>query len=682
MEELLHQAVEAVADHGGNVAAAAKTLGVARSTLWDRVKKAGEAGIQSPAVSDSGQSTEKKRIAELERLVQKQQERIENLNKSKFKIPTSKGSIPKGDCVRIAVPDTHGCKVDEQAIAAFLSDLEALGPSVKEVVLLGDHLDCGGFLAQHFTMGYVDEAGYTFEEDVAACNHFLDKVQELCKNAMFHYLDGNHECLTPDHEVLTDRGWVYIADVTTDDIVFSMSDSGDTLAERPLACHSYDYSGEIITHSGPYYRIKMTPQHRVWYWGQSESDLICRKAWKLASTTTTVKIPASSKNKNREYENVSDDDIRLLAWILTDGSITKNGVVCIYQSKPQTVEIINSLLLRMGLDFSVYRRWRKSGSFKSNHESHTFTIKASSRRGVLSHLFGDPGATEKTIPDWVRLLSDRQMDIFVETLILGDGTRVKSAWCLYGKRQFLDEIQALLVTSGYRASLARRRNSSTGGWYECLNITKRSKIKIQCGNLKREQYSGKVHCLTTKCDNFFVRLKGVVSVTGNSRIEKFCVTSALRNQQDANFLLSLFGPHAVLHLDDRGIKYYRQSVRYDGLPIPGTIRLGKCYFTHGSRTGQNPAKAMLSDFGGNVVFGHVHRSDSYTSRTVSEGVIGAWTPGCLCKLQPLYSHTQVTGWSHGYGMQLVRDNGDFLHVNVPIIDGKSYLTQLTDRVVT
>lgn len=359
MEELLHQAVEAVADHGGNVAAAAKTLGVARSTLWDRVKKAGEAGIQSPAVSDSGQSTEKKRIAELERLVQKQQERIENLNKSKFKIPTSKGSIPKGDYVRIAVPDTHGCHADELALASFLGDLEALSPSVKEIVLLGDHLDCGGFLAQHWTLGYVAETSYTFEDDVSATNQFLDKIQELCPSAKIYYLEGNHE----------------------------------------------------------------------------------------------------------------------------------------------------------------------------------------------------------------------------------------------------------------------------------------------------------------------------------RRLSKWCVTQALKNAQDAAYLQSLFGVDSVLSIEKRGIQLYEQGKFYDRLPIPATIRLGRCFFTHGSRTGQNPAKLMLSDFAGNVVFGHVHRMDSYTTRTVNDGVIGAWTPGCLTKLQPLWNHTQVTGWSHGYGMQLVRDNGDFLHVNVPIIDGKSYLTQLTDRVV-
>lgn len=163
------------------------------------------------------------------------------------------------------------------------------------------------------------------------------------------------------------------------------------------------------------------------------------------------------------------------------------------------------------------------------------------------------------------------------------------------------------------------------------------------------------------------------------RIEKWIVTQTLRNQRDAVKLREHFSVDASLNLKKRGIRLYEQGKFYGGLSVPSTIKLGKCYFTHGSRTGAHAAAAMLRDFGGNLVYGHTHRADHYTLRTVGAGLIAAWCPGCLCKLQPLWMHTQVTGWSHGYGLQLVRAGGEFLHVNVPIIEGRSFLVPLLRR---
>lgn len=162
------------------------------------------------------------------------------------------------------------------------------------------------------------------------------------------------------------------------------------------------------------------------------------------------------------------------------------------------------------------------------------------------------------------------------------------------------------------------------------------------------------------------------------RVEKWCLTQHLRNQKDADFLMRQFGPAAVLGLQSRGIHYYEEDKFHHGLSIRGTIKLGRCHFTHGSSTAKHSASAMVDKFGGNVVFGHTHRCDSFVKRTVSDGAIGAWNPGCLCRLQPYYQLTNLSNWSHGYGLQLVHPDGGFLHINVPIVDGKSYLAPFTE----
>jgi len=297
------------------------------------------------------------RIRQLERLVEKQAEALERSRAPRVRLPSRQSSkTQSGDFTRVIIPDSHGCHIDPEAAAAFLSDLEALRP--REIIMLGDHLDCGGFLAQHHTMGFVAETEYSFDDDVGACNQFLDEIQRRAPGAEILYLEGNHE----------------------------------------------------------------------------------------------------------------------------------------------------------------------------------------------------------------------------------------------------------------------------------------------------------------------------------RRIEKWCVTQALANQKDANLLRRMFSTEAVLSLEKRGVKIFKQGVKYDGLPIPATIKRGKCHFTHSDRCSVHAAAAILSAFGGNVVYGHTHRADSFTRRTVTGGVIGAWNPGCLCKLQPYWNHTAITGHSHGYAIQFQRESEEFLHVNVPIIDGKSLLVPLTKLV--
>jgi predicted phosphodiesterase len=163
------------------------------------------------------------------------------------------------------------------------------------------------------------------------------------------------------------------------------------------------------------------------------------------------------------------------------------------------------------------------------------------------------------------------------------------------------------------------------------------------------------------------------------RVERH-VSRAFLNASDAKAARSLLAPDAKLKLKSRGIRYYRMADFHHGLSVRGTIKLGKCFFVHGISAAKQAASTHLDRFGACVVFGHVHRAQSVIRRTVAAEEIGAWCPGTLAKLQPLYMHTSCTDWSHGYAIQLVNDNGTFLHVQVPIVRGVSMLGPLVSRI--
>lgn len=294
------------------------------------------------------------RIRFLEKVIEQQQEKSERLAKAKWAIPKSKPQAAGGSFLRLVVPDTHGSAADKQAISAMFADVAHVSGEIREVVLLGDHLDCGGFLAAHHTEHYVAETDRSFEDDVNATNEFLDTLQTTCPKAKIYYLEGNHE----------------------------------------------------------------------------------------------------------------------------------------------------------------------------------------------------------------------------------------------------------------------------------------------------------------------------------RRIEKWCVTQSLRNQKDAAKLFRCFGAPAQLHIEKRGINYYKQGQCYDGIKVPATIKLGKGYFTHGERCGKSSAAATLSDFAACVTYGHVHREQSVSDEKISTDAIAAFCPGCLCVRQPMWAHSRPTGWTLGYGMQAVVKSGHFLNINAPIIFGQSLLSRL------
>jgi hypothetical protein len=136
------------------------------------------------------EAAEKKNDA-LQKILDHQSEVLETRARQLFRSPKAHQNAKGGHFHRVLIPDTHGAHIDKHAAATFLADLEYLQP--REVVWLGDHLDCGGFLSQHHTIGFVAEMAYSYADDIAAGNDFVDEVQKRTPSATHHWLTGNHE---------------------------------------------------------------------------------------------------------------------------------------------------------------------------------------------------------------------------------------------------------------------------------------------------------------------------------------------------------------------------------------------------------------------------------------------------------------------------------------------------------
>lgn len=178
-------------------------------------------------------------------------------------------------------------------------------------------------------------------------------------------------------------------------------------------------------------------------------------------------------------------------------------------------------------------------------------------------------------------------------------------------------------------------------------------------------------------------------VMGNHgrRTEQWCVTTGLKMPTDQEWLtkklLEVIDVPNVLALEKRGINFIKQGETVEGEYVPAMLRKGKSIYIHtgSERGGANPQK-MLQQFKCNVAYGHTHQQAWKPLRIGTENqVIVARNPGCLCRLQPLWQHTNPSKWNHGYLLEYVgKEDGSFWSIPVPIIDGVSLLSQFTDVI--
>ncbi len=175
------------------------------------------------------------------------------------------------------------------------------------------------------------------------------------------------------------------------------------------------------------------------------------------------------------------------------------------------------------------------------------------------------------------------------------------------------------------------------------------------------------------------------------RIETWCVTTALKQRSDREFIMSKladsFLPGNMMHLAERGIEYIRQGKKYDDLLIPATIRRGKSVYTHTAfeksvasyRSSMKHLEALCT----NVAFGHTHRAEMIFKNTGVNGeTIIARNPGCLCRKIELWQHSEPNNWTNGYNAEIVNEEDDrFISIHIPIVNGESLLPSILGMLV-
>jgi len=85
----------------------------------------------------------------------------------------------------------------------------------------------------------------------------------------------------------------------------------------------------------------------------------------------------------------------------------------------------------------------------------------------------------------------------------------------------------------------------------------------------------------------------------------------------------------------------------------------------------------LKQYGINLIVGHTHRVQTFTSRTYDKE-LGCWGLGCLCAMNPEYLNGKMPQWQNGIGVAYLHPNRNFTMNNLHMIsntfqwDGRTF----------
>lgn len=351
---------------------------------------------------------------------------------------------------------------------------------------------------------------------------------------------GEMGCYDKKTEVLTDSGWKFFKDVSKKDGLCTLNPSNNAIEfNKPQEIIKFKHHKELISIKNRTLDIQVTPDHNMYLCSQNDfrgkkynfkfisakdmeyQSVIKRTgAWKGVEEKYFI-LPYLEK-KHYEGEKIvshliseksilMDDWLAFLGIWISDGSFSKYQV-CVCQKTEEKSRKIKKMLKRLPFDFK-----------ENKNIFYTYD------KQLVDYLNKFRKSFEKYVPDFIKNLSKRQIEIFLNWYCLGDGTimRTKNRIFYTSSHKLADGIQELLLKIG-RLGIIKQRKPRGRVWtqnhrvnsnriqYEIHERIKKINSWINKRDIKRIKYNGFVYCASVKNHIMYVRRNGKPYWCGNT----------------------------------------------------------------------------------------------------------------------------------------------------------------------
>jgi len=399
-------------------------------------------------------------------------------------------------------------------------------------------------------------------------------------------------CMTPDTEILTDEGWKRFDELDQNELVATLNPNTNELEyHKPVGYICEPFEGELNCGKNGLIEYEVTPNHNMYasvvkslthkklnleliqsekihgknfhikkdakWFGKEEEYFILptlNEYAEMVETESYVDKLISKTYKNRLIDKYgSDRYINMDNWLqffgfwMAEGWTSKTeGLyqVGIAQSKDNGyLKYMFDLLIEMGFNPKYTKDKKQVRVFDKQ---------------LWEYLSNFGNAFDKFIPNEILNLSSRQLTIFLEWFIKGDGhiennkyTRTRAFTC---SPKLADNLQELALKIGISATITNRgkRTKEIKGkkiinQYDSLvvNFTKHPNISkhnkntplIKSENQYTKYYKGNVYCVDVQNHIIYVRKNGKPMWVGNSHLEDLGLLSGLTSRLKSDDLL-------------------------------------------------------------------------------------------------------------------------------------------------
>ena len=367
------------------------------------------------------------------------------------------------------------------------------------------------------------------EEHIRVINN-RQKIQDASRQCV--------NCVDDETEILTLTGWKHENDVCVGDSVIGYDvDSKKVVVTNITHKHVYSDENGIPAYefNSPTFNAVSTEDHR-WVVCESGEQPRFRTSYNIWKNKWPDYPILRVDDNDLPGNGLSDDYLKLLGWIMTDGYFSKHYYgIEIYQS---TRREKNALIYHNMIETL------KNLGFSFNDKSddgiyHTIYI---NKNDILYDLWkSNPDRTLSF--DFVSTLSQHQAEVLMWAMIegdgtLGDGEKSSNITFTCNSVERKDVFQYLAFIAGYATNAYKISAEDVNRWTDgklypsltnkTLVVVKNDYWTISVLRVKRahiyphhksERFVNKVWCVTTGTGTWVMRRNGKVSITGNSVIQ-------------------------------------------------------------------------------------------------------------------------------------------------------------------
>lgn len=349
-------------------------------------------------------------------------------------------------------------------------------------------------------------------------------------------------CYSDDHDVLTDKGWINIKDLTKGYKVASLVNDNELQYVYPTDIQSYYHRGLMYNIDSQQVSLCVTPNHRMYVAIRTSKKYKIEEAQdilgKMRKYKKNVEYYFSKNEKNTftlpAFEDMPEKELDIEAWCIFFGIWIAEGYVCHHTNevrfatnKQRVKHALEQCCSDLGLII-----------FK-NKENATDEVRNSWRirdKQIVNYMMPlSVGAINKYLPEWCFDLSVDMAGELINGMLLGDGHTNNCGTRIYDTSsvKLADDFQRLCLHAGFSTNIMLKSEAGHESVYkktgqvirQNADAWRMSVISKQNNPLVNKtkqldsliEFDGFVYCCTVPSGIIYVRRKSIPVWCGNSR---------------------------------------------------------------------------------------------------------------------------------------------------------------------